>query len=200
MLECVQLQLRTRQLGEDTLFWIWAYAHQPDASFVTDVLHASDAFQVEGLDFQLQKKVTWIDLLLSFDCFRMFWSIWGFLIETKHCLGIKEIERNSAPTGRHFCTVQSNVVPSPELQLPMFEDRFAFRFQDSSGTCRRSVCFSVFWSNQRAFCGSLFSQFSAKSFTWTLSKKILQGLLLGLWGLWLFVSPISGIVFHLCHT
>lgn len=45
MLECVQLQLRTRQLGEDTLFWIWAYAHQPDESFVPDVLHASDAFQ-----------------------------------------------------------------------------------------------------------------------------------------------------------
>jgi len=50
MLECVQLQLRTRQLGEDTLFWIWAYAHQPDESFVPDVLHASDAFQVAGLD------------------------------------------------------------------------------------------------------------------------------------------------------
>lgn len=45
MLECLQHQLRIRQLGDDTLFWIWAYAHQPSHSFVPDILHSSDAFK-----------------------------------------------------------------------------------------------------------------------------------------------------------
>ena len=50
MLECLQHQLRIRQLGDDTLFWIWAYAHQPSHSFVPDSLHSSDAFKVTSLD------------------------------------------------------------------------------------------------------------------------------------------------------
>lgn len=64
MLECVQHQLRIRQLGEDVLFWIWAYARQPDQSFVPDVLHTSDAFQVLRLRLRMLRTS-----LNSFQCF-----------------------------------------------------------------------------------------------------------------------------------
>ena len=50
MLECLQHQLRTRHLGDDTLFWMWAYARQPHQSFVPDVLHSSDAFQAARIE------------------------------------------------------------------------------------------------------------------------------------------------------
>ena len=49
VLDSVRQQLSTRQLVEETTFWMWAYARRHDESVVPDRLH-STAFQADSRD------------------------------------------------------------------------------------------------------------------------------------------------------